>query len=409
MKILQVCKKFPYPMRDGESIAITNLAKSLKRQGSEVHLLAMNTSRHFYQIEKSGLPPDLDFYDAIQTVYIDNRIRLLAALRNLLSTSSYHIERFVSEDFTEALKKLLSNGDFDVIQLETPYLSPYIPTIEKFSDAVICMRSHNVEFEIWQRITKNTMSGPKKWYLNHLTQKLKQFEIKQLQHYAILAAITQRDLSKYQELGFQGEGTVIPVGFDPKEYHPDNQSFKKNLTIGFIGSLDWRPNLEGLYWFLDNVWGLVHERFPQLELHIAGRNTPPKLFKLKYPKVQIHGEVASAKYFINQHSIMLVPLLSGSGMRVKILEGMALGKVVLTTSIGLEGIQAKHQQDILLANSPQEFLDQIDYCLQINGKLEELGQNARKIVEEKYNLELQAKQLLNLYDAHIQNKAGKTP
>lgn len=214
MKILQVCKKFPYPMRDGESIAITNLAKSLKRQGSEVHLLAMNTSRHFYQIEKSGLPPDLDFYDAIQTVYIDNRIRLLAALRNLLSTSSYHIERFVSEDFTEALKKLLSNGDFDVIQLETPYLSPYIPTIEKFSDAVICMRSHNVEFEIWQRITKNTMSGPKKWYLNHLTQKLKQFEIKQLQHYAILAAITQRDLSKYQELGFQGEGTVIPVGFD---------------------------------------------------------------------------------------------------------------------------------------------------------------------------------------------------
>ena len=232
MKILQVCKKFPFPIRDGESIAITNLAKSLKVQGSEVHLLAMNTSRHFYQIKEDKLPAELDFYNSVKTVFVDNRIKIFGALRNLFSEESYHIERFISLDFSQELTTILSQDDFDVVQLETPYLAPYLSVIRKNSNALVVMRSHNVEYEIWERISKNTLPGPKRWYLKLLTKKLKRFEIKQLSQYDILAAITRRDLDKYRALGFSGEGTVIPVGFDPQDYYPNPDSFQGKQYSG---------------------------------------------------------------------------------------------------------------------------------------------------------------------------------
>jgi len=387
MRILQLCKKFPYPIKDGEVIAITNLARAFNELGAEVHLLCINTPKHFF--DKSQLPESFNFYKTIQSVSVDTDLKPQQAFLNLFSSKSYHIDRFVSADFSKNIKETLEKIQPDIVQLETLFLAPYVDLIRKNSTAKIVMRAHNVEHEIWSRITKNTSSILKRKYLAYLTKKLKKFELDHLNKYDLLVPITKRDLTTFQKLGFTGNHQVIPIGIDHQIYQADPIKITEPLSISFIGSLDWVPNLEGMDWFIKNAWSKIRTAFPDLTLHLAGRNTPNHLYELTPQKVIVHGEVPDAQEFINQHPIMIVPLLSGSGMRVKILEGMALGRVVITTSIGLEGIEAGHQKEVLIANTAEEWFQCLKYCQENPTQLSQIGTAAQKLIRSSYdNLEI---------------------
>lgn len=402
MKILQLCKKFPYPLKDGESIAVTYMSKAMHELGNEITLLAMNTTKHHCDLKQ--LPADFNHYESIETVNIDNRVKAKDAFLNLFSKKSYHVSRFISDEFTKKLKALLQEINFDIVQLETLYLTPYIDTIRKYSKAKIVMRSHNVEHEIWERITQNTSFLPKKYYLKHLTKKLKNYELQHLNSYDALVAITQRDLDLFRKLGFNQKGCVAPIGLDMANYYPDYDSFRKPLSLSFIGSLDWMPNTEGLVWFLENVMPKVQERFPKIELHIAGRNMPKSLLAYQSKNVILHGEVESSTEFLNQHSMMIVPLLSGSGMRAKILEAMALGKVSLTTSIGVEGINATDQKEVLIADTVDDFIKAIEKAQALGGQLETVGRNARTFAVEHFDNKNIVKRLIKEYHKIIDVK-----
>ncbi|MCB0636028.1 MAG: glycosyltransferase [Lewinella sp.] len=395
MKILLLCKKFPYPLKDGESIAVYTLAKALHELGCEVSLLAMNTRKH--RFKAASYPPALNFFQEIRTVEVDNRVKPAAAFRNLFSSASYHITRFDAPAFRTELRAMLQANDYDVVQLETLYLAPYIATIRQFSSARIAMRAHNVEHEIWQRLVANARPALKRWYIHYLTRKLRRFEIQSLDQYDYLVPITHRDLQLFRRLGAKCRAIVTPIGLETEDYQPDFGSFRQTPSLSFIGSLDWMPNVEGLQWFLDQVWPLLRSRFPQLELHVAGRNTPDHLLQLERPGVIIHGEVPDARAFINQHSFMMVPLLSGSGMRAKILEGMALGKVVCTTSIGLEGIEARHREEVLVANTPEQFVEVLGPYLQQAEQSERLGRHAQELVRAEYDYTRLSKRLVEAY------------
>ena len=383
MQILQLCKKFPYPIKDGEVIAITNLAKAYKKLGAEVHLLCINTPKHYY--DKSALPDSFNFYKSIQSVPVNTDLKPFQAFLNLFSAKSYHIDRFVDPDFSKKIKETLEKIKPEVVQLETLFLAPYVDVIRKYSNAKIVMRAHNVEHEIWSRITENTPSFFKKKYLAYLTQKLKNFELQQLNAYDLLVPITNRDLKTFQQLGFSGAHQVIPIGIDHQRYQPVPFNQDQPLSISFIGSLDWIPNLEGMDWFIKKVWPTIRVTFPELTLHLAGRNTPEHLHELISQKVMIHGEVPNAKDFINQHPIMIVPLLSGGGMRVKILEGMALGRVVITTSIGLEGIEAQHKKEVLIADTAADWFQCLKFCQENSRVLSGIGTAARDLIREHYD------------------------
>ncbi|MFK7772944.1 MAG: glycosyltransferase family 4 protein [Saprospiraceae bacterium] len=401
MKILQLCKKFPYPLKDGESIAVTYLSKALNQLGNQVTLLTMNTKKHYFNIDE--LPADYDQYQSIHFTDVDNEVKPFDAFLNLFSDDSYHISRFISTAFEQKLIEILKAEEFDVVQIETVHLAHYIPIIRRYSEAKIAMRAHNVEFEIWQRIADNTRFFPKKWYINHLTKKLKKYEVEQLQNYDMMVAITQRDLDFFKKLGYKNKGVVTPIGLDINDYLPNYDTYNKAPSLSFIGALDWMPNYEGLMWFLDNVWDRLIERFPSLKFHIAGRHTPPSLMNLNKKNVIVYGEIPDAGKFINEHSIMVVPLLSGGGMRAKILEGMALGKVVLSTQLGLEGIAGKHQQDVLIADTPEAIIKNIAFALDDKIRLQTIGRNAREFVAENFDnlniarrLEREYAKMLNL-------------
>jgi polysaccharide biosynthesis protein PslH len=404
MRILQLCKKFPYPLKDGESIAITYLAKALNELGHEVSLLAMNTSKHFYDVAK--LPADFNHYHTCETVYVDNRIKPLKAFANLFSKESYHLSRFIQASYAKRLEQILSANTFDMVILETVYLAPYIDLIRAHTQAIVVMRAHNVEHEIWERLTAKA-HPLKRLYLQQITPRLRQFEIKSLNKYDLMAGITMRDIDCFRNLGMDIPAIALPVGLDTRCYMADESSYHKPLSIGFIGSLDWMPNIEGLKWFLDEVWHpLIHPEFPELQLHIAGRNTPTWLKTLKKKGIHVHGEVPDASSFIKEHSAMIVPLISGGGMRVKILESMALGRINITTTVGTEGIDAQHTKELLIADTAQDFLEAIRFCVKHPRKCLEIGQRAQVFCAKNYdNLQL-AHKLVEAYQS-IKNETAK--
>ena len=401
MRILQLCKKFPYPLKDGEAIAVTYLSRALADLGCEITLLSMNTTKHFSDLTQ--LPAEYNHYKDIYDIDLDNSIKVVDAFKNLFSKDSYHVSRYVDEKYKNKLIELLESDEYDIIQLETLYLAPYVPIIKKHSKGIVTMRAHNVEFEIWERITNNTEFLPKKLYLNYLTGKLRNFELEHLNSYDYLIPVTERDLKTFKKLGYKNGALASPIGLDTTNYIKQGVSVakKEGLNICFIGALDWMPNFEGFEWFLKNVWGRLMEEHDEIYFSVAGRNTPDSVLSIKEKNVGVYGEVADAVSFISNSDIMVVPLFSGSGMRVKILEGMALGKTIITTSLGLEGISARHKEELLIADTPDQFIEMINYCNNDKSVLERIGKNARDFVIKYYDNKKNAEELLDLYEKLI--------
>lgn len=403
MRILQLCKKFPYPLKDGESIAVTYLSRALADLGCEITLLSMNTTKHFSDLSK--LPSEYNHYKDIYDIELDNSINVIDAFKNLFSKESYHVSRYIDEKYKNKLIELLESEQYDIIQLETLYLAPYVSIIKKHSKGIVTMRAHNVEFEIWERITNNTEFLPKKLYLNYLTNKLKTFELENLNSYDYLIPVTNRDLKTFKKLGYKNGALASPIGLDTTNYIKQGVTItkKEGLNICFIGALDWRPNFEGFDWFLKNVWRRLIVDHDDIYFSAAGRNTPESVMSLKQKNVRIHGEVGDAVSFISNSDIMVVPLFAGSGMRVKILEGMALGKTIITTSLGLEGIAAIHKKELLIADTPDEFIEMINYCNNNKSVLKSIGKNAREFVKRFYDSKTNAEELLELYEKLIKS------
>ncbi|MDX2001756.1 MAG: glycosyltransferase family 4 protein [Chitinophagales bacterium] len=381
-------------MKDGEVIAIFNNIKGFRRLGHEVTVLAINTLKHYYELDE--LPQEVKQLAAFHAVKWDTTIRPWAALRNLINGKSYHIERFESVAFTEKLKELLKAGKFDIIQCEGLYLSPYIETIKAHSKAPLVMRSHNVESEIWERMAANESSLLKKWYLKLQASRLKRYEVAQLNRYDAIVPITEDDKVKLQAMGANVPMHVSPAGIDMERFNDPYPDPQPN-TLFFIGGLDWLPNQEGLRWFLEDVWPRLIEKHSALQFHIAGRNMPDWLKNYDAEKVSVYGEVPDALDYIARRSIMIVPLFSGSGMRIKIIEGMAMRKCIIATTIGAEGIVYQDGKNLLIANTANEFIGAINGLLENAQLVEHIGKNARQLIESQYDNGKFAQNLLQFY------------
>jgi glycosyltransferase involved in cell wall biosynthesis len=165
-----------------------------------------------------------------------------------------------------------------------------------------------------------------------------------------------------------------------------------------IGAMNWMHNEEGIRWFLDEVWPEVHKKYPEIKFFLAGRYMPSWLVDGYRPQIKVVGEVESANDFVQAHDIAIVPLLSGSGIRIKIIEAMALGKAVITTEVGAEGILYQNDVNILIANNKQEFLNAFEKCLNKSDFYAEVGKNARVLIETVYDNRQIVSRLLLFYE-----------
>ncbi len=400
MKILQLSNKFVYPPKDGGAIGIFNYTKAFSALGCEVTMLAMNTTKHPYDIK--SLPEEIKSLAEWITVDVDNRIKPFSALVALLQNRSYHIERFISAPYNDRLIELLHRHAFDIIQLEGLYLSPYVETIRAFSKATVVMRSHNIEHEIWERVTKNEKGLFKRGYLKILSGQLKKYETARLNKYDLMTSVTERDATILKQLGCTLPVHVCPAPFDETLLKPD-KSKSEYPSVFFLGALDWTPNAEGLGWFLKNVWEKISLQFPDLKFYIAGRNADR--IKLDLSKnVIVTGEVENAYDFMNSKGIMIVPLLSGSGIRVKIIEGMALGKTIVSTSLGAEGIPCKDGQNILIADTPEAFAEKIIKCINEKIYYSVIGDNAYQFAKQRFSSREVTGKLLEFFKKNLRSE-----
>jgi glycosyltransferase involved in cell wall biosynthesis len=246
------------------------------------------------------------------------------------------------------------------------------------------MRAHNVESLIWERMAANESAALKKWYIQLQAGRLKQYEIAQLNLYDAIVPITNEDRQILVNMGATVPMFTSPAGIDLERFEGYDNPVEQN-TIGFIGGLDWLPNQEGLQWLIKEVWPEVHGRQPQLQLHIAGRNAPGWLQTLQLPGIKVVGEVEDALDFISRRQLMVVPLFSGSGMRIKIIEAMAMEKAVISTTIGAEGILYTAGDDILIANTKEEYIDTILKCIDQPAISAAIGKKARQLIESRYD------------------------
>lgn len=383
MKILQLTNKIPVPPRDGGSIATYRLSLGLAQLGHQVSVLAMNTSKHYVDEEFWG-PLARKSGFQLHPIPVNTRVSVFKALNNLLfSKLPYTAARFKSNEFRKALIRLLKETEFDLIIIENLYPILYLHDIRKFSRGRVVMRPHNMEHEIWDRTASQT-KGLKKIYLKVLAKRIRNMEIRSMNTYDFLAPITKRDLEAFERLGNKKPAACLSTGVAiTNSYTPIQHT--DHLKIAHLGALDWAPNQEGILWFLEKVWPLVKLQVPRAEFHLAGRNAPDWFIKkARNFEVNFHGEVDSAIDFIRHFPIHIVPLWSGSGMRIKIIEAMAQGRVIVTTPIGVEGIAANDNMEILIREDPESFAEALIKLHSNPHQMEAISQNAFTFVQQNF-------------------------
>jgi glycosyltransferase involved in cell wall biosynthesis len=401
MKILFLCNKSPYPAKEGGPIAMSMIIEGLIRAGHSVKVLAVNSNK--YYIDISSIPEEYRNKTGIELVHVDLSIQPLAAFRNLFTNRSYHVERFISRDLKNTLIRILQTEKFDIVQFEMLYMSPYAQVVRKYSDARIVLRAHNIEHLIWQRIAASTKNPVKRLYLQYLVRKLKKYEYSTVRQFDGIAAITEQDAAFFRfegclqpEDGRRIPVVAIPFGIDPEQF-PETKDEPEFPSLFSIGAMDWIPNLEGIYWFLEQVWPEIHRKYPGLHYYLAGRHMPGWLRKKQFPNVEVIGEVEDAMAFMRSKAILIVPLLSGSGIRIKIIEGMATGKPIISTTVGAEGIRYTRGKDIFIADTPEEFVRCISDCIENKILCETVGRNARDLILAEYNRDLIISKLIRFY------------
>ncbi|MBP3764047.1 MAG: glycosyltransferase [Bacteroidales bacterium] len=397
MKVLQLCNKPPYPPVDGGTMAMNSITQGLLARGCQVKVLTVATDKH--PVRENQIPPGYREQTGFEAVYIDLGIKVLPAMGAMLGGESYHVKRYVSNDFAQKLKQILEQEQFDIVHVESIFLTPYVPIIRKHSQAKVILRAHNVEHLIWKRIAHSCRNPFKRWYLKHLSLTLRAYELEHLADYDGVVCITRNDADRFVGAGCRRPVVSIPFGVTPPalpqvEEEPD--------SLFHIGAMDWMPNRESIKWLLDEVWPLVHAQVPQAKLYLAGRKMPEQWMQSHIEGVTVVGEVDDAMQFIGSKKINVVPLLSGSGIRVKIIEAMSAGKAVVTTTVGAQGIDYTDGVNILIADTPQEFADRIKRCLQDDAFCRQVGQAAARLIAEQYDIDTLTGQLLEFYNERIE-------
>jgi glycosyltransferase involved in cell wall biosynthesis len=397
MKILQFCFRLPFPLNDGGAIAMYNVAKGFIENGVELEVLSYNTTKHHVDLVEVG--DEIYTNKRVYEFPIDNVVKPLDALINLFSSQSYNIKRFENEGMKTFIRKVLKGKQYDVIHFEGLFTAPYLDVLREVApDAKMVLRQHNIEYKIWDRMAARA-PFPKKIYLNLLASRLKKYETKLLPQFDAIVPITEVDALELKWFNCE-EYHVSSTGVDIDKFDTEKVYQKKN-TVGFLGSLDWMPNQEAVEWFLDKVWPIVRKKSPQTQLNIAGKNSPDWLNQLddKGNHVHVLGLVDSAERFLKEQEVIIVPLLSGSGMRIKIIEAMAAKKAIVSTTVGAEGISII--DECILKDKPEEFADAIINLINSKEKKEFLEQKAYELVLSIYSNKSKVRELVEYYQGLI--------
>jgi sugar transferase (PEP-CTERM/EpsH1 system associated) len=406
MKILIISHFLPYPPHGG----------SLQRNFSLLKETAKNHDIHFLTFTQRVLLPDERKVDdsmkvvsqycrllkvfKIPTDY--NRIKwYLLLFLNLFSLIPYSVWRYRSRAMIKEVRKQLREEHFDLIQSDTIALAQYAMLAPDLPKILV---HQNVESSLLLRRSANEKNPLIKLYLFLQGKKLRRYERKVAPNFDINITVSETDKLEFEKIAPQTRFEVVPNATDTEYFKPQRKVRSKDLI--FAGGLTWYPNKDAMLYFCNEIFPLIKKKLSGVKMNIIGRYPPREVQRLATNDSDINllGYVNDVRAHIAEAAVYVVPIRVGGGTRLKILDAMAMGKAIVSTSIGAEGLDVEDGKNILIADDPQEFADKTVKVLTTPVLRQRLEQYARETVKKKYSWETITPRLQRIYSDVVSSK-----
>lgn len=398
MRILQLTPKIPYPPDDGGKIGIFGITKYLALRGHKITLLSITTFDQTTD-DISGLSE----YCKIESVTMDTANNYIDMFLNVFSSAPYTLSKYYGRPFLKKLNEVLARNQFDIVHVDHLHMAHYGKFIKECFDLPVVLREHNVESTIWERYYKEISNPFKKAYIFIQYKKVYKYESEMTSYFDRCFMITEEDKRRIERMNPKVKACVIPAGVNTSFFYPLTLPIEP-YSIVLVGAMDWLPNVEGTLWFIERVWPLVKQKEPHSKLYVVGKNPPEEIRNLTGEDIIVTGFVEDVREYMAKAAVFVVPLKTGGGMRVKILNALAMGKAIVSTSVGCEGIDVENGKNIYIADTELEFAKGILELLEDSDKREKLGEEGLKLIKEKYQWERIAEQIEKEYEKVLQER-----
>lgn len=394
MHILLLTQVLPYPPDSGPKVKTWNVLKYLAKH-HEVTLVS------FVRGDQSAAVEHLKPYcKAIHTLPIERGALRdgLALLHSLLTRQPWMMVRDSRPAMHRLLKQLADEQHFDIVHADQLNMAQYA---RRVAGARKVLDAHNALWLLYQRLASTMRPGPQKWLLERDWRLLKTYEGRICRDFDGVLAVSEEDKAALlQACGQARPITVTPIAVDTQELRPVNRLPEANHIL-HLGTMFWPPNIDGVEWFLQEVYPTVRAARPDATFDIVGARPPQRLLDLNRQNVGVHvtGYVEDALPYLQRAGVMIVPLRAGGGMRVKILEALARALPVVSTSLGAEGIAVEHGRHLLVADRADEFAQAVLQILADRQLAQMLGKNGRELIETRYDYQSACQAILKVYQS----------
>ena len=383
MKVLFISHKPPYPIIDGGCHAMDRMLRDFIYcfPNATIDYLSIVTEKH--PEIKNSTPDDLG-HISFESISLSTRLSVFKAFIHLFNGKSYHISRFKNRVLQTKLNELITRKQYDVIVFESIFAAAHIDQIKRQCNAHIIYRAHNVEHKIWHDLAQGEQNPIKKWYLKHLSKRLKSFELSFLNKIDSIFSISDIDQGFFKK--YSDHTHYIPVSMSHEQ-----GPIKIKKSICFLGAFNWAPNKEGLLWFVEDVFHNIVKQFPFVYFEIAGSFSEEISTLSKTKNIRLHGFVDSSKEFMASHGIFVAPLLSGSGVKMKVIEAMSMGVPCVLSAHAAEGLDLP--PIIPVCRTKDDFIEKLSLLLNDEQHCADIGNAGRKFIENNFSTELVSKKI----------------
>jgi sugar transferase (PEP-CTERM/EpsH1 system associated) len=393
LSVLVITAQFPFPPRSGFAVRVYQLLRRLAAR-ADVTLLSYVDGRSFTQVE--------ELRKICEVVVVARRARSyrakrVAQLRSLVSPAPYVSRELYSNELQRTLDALCLRRRFDVIQLESSLLC----ALSLPSGPRLIIDEHNIESEVHQRTSDHERGRLRKLFGAIEVARLRRFERRWWRRADGCAVTSEREEPVIRRSAPTTATAVVPNGVDLQHFRPDGSNARPDSVI-FNGRLDYRPNLDAANWLVDEIWPRVLELRPNARLTIVGKADPRDLRRLSRPSVIVTGEVPELLPELLAAAVAVAPIRIGGGTRLKVVEGLATGKAIVSTTLGCEGIAVADGIHLLIANGAHEFAAAVARLLADPELAAMLGLHGRSLMEESYSWDLADARLAALYSRIMQ-------
>ena len=393
MNILFISTKGPLPTNDGHSLRTFNLLKQISIEHNVYLLSFVKFSDELeYITDVQEICLDVKYFDLLTNK--SKILLLLSIIVNLFSSKPFVAQKYKSRSMSNAIKDVLKRKKIDIVFLDMLPLCCYIDLLKGHK---VFLNEHNVESELLKRQVNNEKKLFVKKYFTLQQKRLEKFEkesISQVDHIFSCSDTDARLLKRMSKTNV----TVIPNGVDTLYFSSKGKHPEDDNNIVFVGGMNWFPNFDAIKWFNDDILPLVLKKKPDIVINIIGDNSKVPS-GLNSHNIVFHGRVEDIRPYVERASVFIVPLKIGGGTRLKILDAMSMGKAIVSTSIGAEGLSTTDEENILIADTPEAFSHKIIDAIYDIKKRNSLKENARRFVLDNYQWEKIGQKVMTTFAA----------